>query len=425
MANSYPGLRRVTSAPRGTPRPRSFPRRALPRAVGRAVPSRPVAPRAPGLSVARPVVGRQAMGALPPAVRPAFERVLAPATAGALSGAALRLGFRLVPWLGLAVSLAELADWYASRYYAAGWTLTLDCGRRVDAWAPSNVLCGVTLAFANGVIPPINAGTSAMMSMEFRDIIGTTRRYRPAQNYQRGAAVTPGFPQYVPKRWPLGAVPFPWPQVIPDAQPVVAPQPHPLPIPYPLIPLLPEADPAGNPLRGPRPRVRPRVRPRPGTPTVPGRVVDGVVPVRPPSPRPGPRPAEQPVVWTPPSGDAPREPPGPRVKERKQVIAIGGTPARIVNAVGEIPDFVEAFHDALPPRYQAHRAGTIHQARALYDHWDKVDMEQAILNLILNQIEDYAYGRLGRINAAAARAAGRNTGFQLGPWDTALLGFPR
>lgn len=48
-------------------------------------------------------------------------------------------------------------------------------------------------------------------------------------------------------------------------------------------------------------------------------------------------------------------------------------------------------------------------------------MQQAIINLILNQAEDYAYGRLGRINAAAARAAGRDTGFQLGPWDTALM----
>ena len=87
------------------------------------------------------------------------------------------------------------------------------------------------------------------------------------------------------------------------------------------------------------------------------------------------------------------DPPDPRVKERKQVIAIGGTAAKIVNAVGEIPDFVEAFHDALPAKYKSKRVGTINQARALYDHWDKVDMQQAIINLILNQAEDYALMR--------------------------------
>ena len=129
MANSYPGLRRATSAPRGTPRVSSFPRRQSMRAL-RPVPIRPVrAPAAAGLSVARPLVGREAMGALPEAVRPAFQRLLAPATAGALTGAALRLGFRLIPWVGLAVSLAELANWWASRAAHAGWTLTLDCGR--------------------------------------------------------------------------------------------------------------------------------------------------------------------------------------------------------------------------------------------------------------------------------------------------------
>lgn len=94
-------------------------------------------------------------------------------------------------------------------------------------------------------------------------------------------------------------------------------------------------------------------------------------------------------------------PPGKREKERKSIVRKGAAVVlRGGYAVTEGIDFIEAIHDgvagmpaALPQQYQAGKGATPwDKAQAIYEHWDKVDLEQALLNLAVNQVIDLAVG---------------------------------
>ena len=65
----------------------------------------------------------------------------------------------------------------------------------------------------------------------------------------------------------------------------------------------------------------------------------------------------------------------------------------------EAVDAIEALHDgvgtmpsALPKEYQAKSGKIQDKAEALYRHWDKIDVEQAVLNLAANQFLDLLVG---------------------------------
>lgn len=141
--------------------------------------------------------------------------------------------------------------------------------------------------------------------------------------------------------------------------------------------------------------------------------------------------------------DHENKPPGPGRKERKFKLALpSGALASIYGFVGETGDFVDAFHDALPEgckakpvkledgprearfRYNLRRGSqkreyrqpsTLEKMEALYNCFQNLDLPKALENLALNQIEDYALGKVGQITAKANARSGRAAGFQFGP----------
>lgn len=64
------------------------------------------------------------------------------------------------------------------------------------------------------------------------------------------------------------------------------------------------------------------------------------------------------------------------------------------HAYGEVDDAISAIHDALPKEYQAKRKRPDYMLKALYRHWDKLDVNQAIVNLLANHVEDAIVGRI-------------------------------
>lgn len=116
--------------------------------------------------------------------------------------------------------------------------------------------------------------------------------------------------------------------------------------------------------------------------------------------------------------------PGRGVKERKTVMSAKWKGMEwLIGAVTEGGDLVDAFYKALPRKYQAWFPGRKHpvslkeKMRALYRHFDKVDMEQAGKNMIANELEDRAIGFVGKRSKRLAKDMGLPRGLQVGPWD--------
>lgn len=120
-------------------------------------------------------------------------------------------------------------------------------------------------------------------------------------------------------------------------------------------------------------------------------------------------------------------PPRPGTKERKMVVAIAGVPQTLISAAGEIMDFVGAVHEALPKEFQAKsvwRNGRwwwptpYDKAMAVYNHLDKLDLREAIINLLANQLEDRIFGTIGQISKNSLKNNPyyqRPVGWQTGP----------
>lgn len=145
----------------------------------------------------------------------------------------------------------------------------------------------------------------------------------------------------------------------------------------------------------------------------------------------GPAPAPRPSA-----GARPR-PPGRGTKEVKMTLTIGGLPGKLIGNAGETIDFIEALHDALPKDCQAkakRRTGIYGYGRprkanpewmastpyekaiAIYNCINRIDVSQAIINLITNQVEDYLIGKVGKAAGKAARKQGtRPVSAQFGP----------
>lgn len=114
-------------------------------------------------------------------------------------------------------------------------------------------------------------------------------------------------------------------------------------------------------------------------------------------------------------------PPGRGVKERKAALVIGGTLSKIVSGLTETNDAVKAIWDALPKEYRSKGKLNIQdRLRDLYNHWDKVDLPQAVANLIQEQLQDAFYGKAGQLskrgvsNAAEHGYYRRSVGLQSG-----------
>jgi len=235
----------------------------------------------------------------------------------------------------------------------------------------------------------------------------------------------PGFPPLPPsplEPLPIEVIPtlppvLPYPIVpwVPIAVPPLAPQPLPIPRP-PWVPVFP--NPEQPP--GPEPVIIPPWAPQPSYPPV---TTPGEIPGWWENPRPGANPNPNPNPWTPPPVGAndpdvtpqpnvrprrsrfprPRhetkpEPvrarrPGRGTKERKLGATAGQRRALglLASGISEGFDLLDALHDALPKEFQ----GKDHpnsKFKALYDHWDKVNMDEAFANIWKNQATDKYYG---------------------------------
>lgn len=139
------------------------------------------------------------------------------------------------------------------------------------------------------------------------------------------------------------------------------------------------------------------------TPSVSGPTAPGGQGARPPRPPRPPRPSIDPVQ---------REPPREREKQRKVVTktaAIGIALFRALDRISESAEIVDAIYDALPDDVKKRWKqpgkpgdnfgqygidGADWKLRALYYNWHKVDVEQAIKNIIKNELQDQTIGRI-------------------------------
>ena len=109
---------------------------------------------------------------------------------------------------------------------------------------------------------------------------------------------------------------------------------------------------------------------------------------------------------------APREPPDPGTRERKYIPRGAIAVWRAVDWISEKAETVDAFYDALPKhvkeRWQCKPRGFVDtfgqygldgadcKARALWHNWHHVDFEQAIRNVVKNEVADKIIGRYQR-----------------------------
>lgn len=124
--------------------------------------------------------------------------------------------------------------------------------------------------------------------------------------------------------------------------------------------------------------------------------------------------------------------PKPGDKEKKVFVRLGGTTVgAVINGLTESNDAIQAVYDAIGP-VKVRRNGRIvtlkrppkhlrpsSKVAFIYRHWRDVDAEQAVRNLVINQIEDLV---IGKLSSTAQKAAKRHldllkrpAGFGTGP----------
>lgn len=214
--------------------------------------------------------------------------------------------------------------------------------------------------------------------------------YRPDEGVESDPAPAwlPGSEPWalpLPEPAPLPMV-WPWPSLDPFSLPVEAPMPgQPRAVPYRWLPRLrpnPWRSPTEQTQRGPV--TAPRDQVRSGTEFRPNE---------------RPRPAARPRL----------RPPGVGVKERKAEVrgavqAVHTFSSRVFGETTEFIDAIDAFYEALPEDFQKRQRAMRHgkapkltdKLALLYRHWNDVDLNKAIDNLVLNQIEDKLVGKVGQ-----------------------------
>ena len=114
----------------------------------------------------------------------------------------------------------------------------------------------------------------------------------------------------------------------------------------------------------------------------------------------------------------PKPPGNDTLAERKFVLSLsnGSAIGRIVGAAGELGDFVEAIYSTLPRRFKSRDADTLQERIAIIArNLDQVDWAEALGNMIVNEVQDRAIGRIGQHVARINRRLGRPAGLTLGP----------
>ena len=232
-------------------------------------------------------------------------------------------------------------------------------------------------------------------------------------SWTRDAGTTGSASDPVPGRYP-----YEWrnpgnPWILPHTQPGVRPF-------YPEAPAWPVPGPATAPAPAPLPPVVPNL---PVRPTQPANVETR------PSRRPRPNrqrgrdvPAKIVVVGggagLPPRGTEGKHPREPREREAKPRSNLPRWAFALVSSLTEVGDFVDAIHDALPWMTRRWSGRRIQDKIAtIFQNFDKVDWQEALKNLIANEINDNLIGAFGKLQKAEAEKLNRMRGLQVRPTD--------
>lgn len=127
-------------------------------------------------------------------------------------------------------------------------------------------------------------------------------------------------------------------------------------------------------------------------------------------------PGQKPIVRTRPN---PRRPPRARERERKQRL-VGASAAvyralqDTINFVTESDDFINAVWRAIPAELRPRRAlhDPVNKMADIARHWDKLNVREALCNLVAENLEDRIYGATGRATQRASQRFGHLAGLE-------------
>lgn len=361
-----------------------------------------------------------------PAPSPVFRPGLTRAGLGMLARIAK-------PWpLTAAMLLLDLYPWSRDQpegydMIGNGWSLWCDNGlgplqKFRGAQANPGLACGTGFQVPNG-----NYGDDiyhwatdrwfAFGRSQFGGI-----RMRLDQQWVRGDSPPPSI--WLPARPVMPGGPHnpvtPWPHLDPGQLPIFRPVPPGLPIPYPMIPH-----------RAPTPYTPPGTGPVPYPPNKPfvrGRYIPAYavpsfnVEVSPRTQRTNPRN----VVVRGNPGRHNRVKPRTGTREKKVIMNVAGASSlgRVLGMLGETGDWIDVFFDSLSDDVKRGHwyDNRIEKLALILQNLDALKPGSLLANALSNQLEDTAFGKLGKISGKAMRAAWNNLGsyarLQTGPADT-------
>lgn len=338
-----------------------------------------------------------------------------------------RLLGRSVPGLNIALLALDLYDlyqlwnqWGSQWGWAMNWNgWYMSCGLPNGTIIATGLGCGSSANFANADIGHIYSAEGPAGVWTQYCNFGEYKRPGPTGFQQYlvvGKAVRAltnkyvddmSFPYYAYPSAPGGAVPPFIPAVQPGAIPILSPVPEPQPIPYESLPYRrpsgwPESSAWGN--------------------AAPGE------PVGSPGQVPGPQIVLTPTGYTaqPSTPFRPPRPPKRGEKEKKGVVSLNASGNKLFIATGkafgaitELADFIEAIYEAIPEAIRGKRKRSlVNQMKFIASHYESIVLDDAILNVIQNQVEDAAIGKLAQ---AATKSFAKATGRPVGvTWGKAL-----
>ena len=263
----------------------------------------------------------------------------------------------------------------------SGWSILARCANPM-AWPPTH-WNGAT-APNSTVIKNLVENCTALQARPANTTIPDKYRSAIGWAFTHFAGVSPRGQQVIGYTRPVAG-----PNVVPRWRPVIPPLPFPLGD--------PEALPIKRPVQTPRPMpIWPGIRPpaprdRPEPPLAMARS-----PVRNGSPAMGVRQGRRPAVGVS-TGTAPREPSGPRERERKFLASpLLMAVLRAYEGLTELDDFVDAIWESIPKklRTKGQRVGMAQKLLDIYNNADSISITDAVANLMANAIEDAIVGRL-------------------------------
>lgn len=360
-------------------------------------PANDVAPRPPGV--------------LPGPRAPTVKRPL---------GALGRYAGRFLPWLGWGLVAYDLYRWYQNRVAGwpspEGWVKDFECSKPLNYCQKWRSVTGgwnwcLTLQAAGANCDDyINPSYNVMLRLH-RTSSSISWRWNVEARWHRVVAGSPWDPSIVKLDAAVRPVSVPtqsssWlPSLNAMTLPLAAPAPTPRPIPYRVLPYVqPHPDQIDQ-----SERVYPRLAVQP-------RASDYVL-----SPAGG-------VSSRPASGHVFRRPPR-GTKERKLKLYLSGVPARVIGVATEAMELVDPAYYALPKslrweyRKQFWVSGRVlsryERARIVYRHWDQVDFDKFMTEVVKNQAADYAAGagsrKVRKANRIKYKWTGTSGGLELGP----------